>query len=142
MRRLNVALGALLALGAGVASTIPAHAAEDYDQAMKRAGAAAILEHLPAEVLEAHGVPAEELAGDVIAAVSGLGWQPIDSAPRDAQILLGLSRDGRFDVALGEWKVLDEQVVEGDMGAGTWSPTLWWGVEPTHWAPIPEAPGE
>lgn len=84
---------------------------------------------------------------DLIAAVradSHPAWQPIATAPKDADthgmtptVILGFvadeehysprSREGYWDHALGRWSsVLDP--------AWTWSP------QPTHWMPLPDPP--
>ena len=130
-----LAAGAVLALGGTAVAddrgSVGGHAVES--------GAAAVLELLPPEVLEGQGVAPEDLAAAVLEVASVHAWQPIDSAPRDQQILLGLRTEAGFQVALGRWDVVDEPVLEEFTG-GEWSTASWWGTDPTHWAAIPAPP--
>jgi len=72
-------------------------------------------------------------------AVSGqeTGWQPIETAPLDRQIVLGRQDGDIFLVALGFWEVVDEPPFDG----GRWSTQKWWDALPTHWLDIPPPPG-
>ena len=61
-----------------------------------------------------------------------MDWQPIETAPKDQEILLA-SRRGRFDprgweIRIGQWLINRFPFV----GSG----------QPTHWAPLPFPPKE
>lgn len=62
------------------------------------------------------------------------GWQPIETAPQDRQVLLGTFSDDRFLKGVGHWDVRDE------LGGGLWSVEDWWGVSPKFWAALPPEP--
>lgn len=81
-------------------------------------------------------------------------WQPIETAPKDGRTLLL----GRFN-SHGKWRTLRGQWFSADAIAESWEepdgcdegwyetsvecedvPNCWW-TEPTHWQPLPPAPG-
>lgn len=56
-------------------------------------------------------------------------WQPIETAPNDASILVYRST--------GEY-----QLVQAEDNDYTWQPSIPDGLDrPTHWMPLPSAPG-
>lgn len=63
------------------------------------------------------------------------GWRPIDSAPKDADVLL-LYGDGE-GIQPGYWDDDDDHwfAVETRGLTGGW-------MKPTHWQPLPPAPDE
>jgi hypothetical protein len=57
----------------------------------------------------------------------GMEWQPIETAPKAADILLGaFYNSGHWDVAVGRWQVKRWPYVGQS--------------QPTHWMPLPPAP--
>lgn len=58
-------------------------------------------------------------------------WQPIETAPKDGSEILLCSKKGR--IANGVWMTATDRV-----GAWLWPYIK---VEPTHWMPLPAAPG-
>lgn len=93
----------------------------------------AIDQVLPAEVLAASGLSAEEIAAQLIQ-LANIGWQPAESAPRDREVLLGHRTAEGFRYGVGYWEVAD------DLHAGRWTVEEWWGESPTHWFPVPPVP--
>ena len=59
-------------------------------------------------------------------------WQPIETAPKEAQLLLTAELDCR-----GDWRIKTGYY---DTGVEAW---FVWGAswKPTHWMPLPAAPG-
>lgn len=56
-------------------------------------------------------------------------WQPIDSAPKDCEIILaGQWRSGQWEVRSGQWLINRWPFV----GEG----------QPTHWRPLPSPPAD
>jgi hypothetical protein len=131
-------LTAAAAVLAGLAMAAEADQPDAWlPRAAINAGAAELLALLPEEAFE--GVAAQDAARAVLSASAPHYWQPIESAPRDRQILLGLRTASGFRIALGHWEVHDEVVLETLTG-GEWSAAAWWGADPTHWSAIPPAP--
>ena len=100
-------------------------------EAMVTAGTEALARELPGA--------ADDLAPAARAAFAAMQphqWQPIETAPKDQEILLGLADGDEFRTALGSWEIVDEPPE-----AGRWTASLWWGAEPTHWMEIPPPPG-
>jgi hypothetical protein len=66
-------------------------------------------------------------------------WQPIETAPKDADVIL---TDGRR-VSQGGWLSEIDQGADYE-GMGGCPPAGWWSVEgidePTHWMPLPSPP--
>lgn len=63
----------------------------------------------------------------LIAATGGEGWQPIETAPKDCEILLaGQWLSGSWQVTTGQWLINRWRFV----GEG----------QPTHWMSLPEPP--
>jgi hypothetical protein len=59
-------------------------------------------------------------------------WKPIETAPRDCQILLcKIYNDGDASISAGEWV---DEIGGFDMMGYTWH------MFPTHWMPLPEPP--
>lgn len=81
------------------------------------------------------------------------GWQPIETAPKDGRtLLLGYPNSlGKWRTTRGQW-MSDDYIVENweepDNGDPGWFETSveaddvpnCWGIEPTHWMPLPAAP--
>jgi hypothetical protein len=79
-------------------------------------------------------------------------WQPIETAPRDKQLLLG------FRNSMGNWRTVKgryytQETIEMDWEEGDSCPEGWyetstisddipncWFFDPTHWMPLPQPP--
>ena len=97
---------------------------------MLAAGAAALARQLP----EAGGaINLQNAARAAFTEMWPHQWQPIDTAPKDQEVLLGLAGSNGFLRAIGHWEVHDEPPFDG----GRWTATVWWGAVPTHWMAIP-----
>lgn len=84
----------------------------------------------PPDVAAAEGLVADSAVPDEH------GWQPIETAPRDREVVLGYrSADGE-KLGIGFWEVADEQ------HAGRWTVEEWWDESPSHWLPVPAIPAE
>lgn len=93
----------------------------------------AIDQVIPAEILAASGLSAEEVAARLVR-LANIGWQPTESAPRDREVLLGHRTADGFRYGVGFWEVAD------DLHAGRWTVEEWWDEAPTHWFPVPPVP--
>jgi len=65
------------------------------------------------------------------------GWQPIESAPKDEDVLIYMPDDGETEIAIGHcfgdddcWYPADEAICDGGP----------WPFQPTHWMPLPPPP--
>ena len=116
---------AVLSLLAGAAA-----AGVPLPEDMLAAGAAALAQEVP----DAEAAKAAALAA--FTAMAAHQWQPIATAPKDRQVLLGRADAGGFRLAVGGWEVHDDPPFDG----GRWSATVWWGAPPTHWMDIPAPP--
>lgn len=65
--------------------------------------------------------------------VEGMRWRPIDSAPRDEDVLL-------FDPSADFWPLLARWEDEECFEPGWYTPTAHQVFEPTHWMPLPPPP--
>ena len=115
----------LLPAGPGLANDLV------LSEAMVIAGAEALAQELPRMA----GTDLASAARAAFMAMQPHQWQPIDTAPKDRKVLLGLVEEDEFRMALGSWEIVDEPPE-----AGRWTATSWWGVEPTHWMEIPPLP--
>ncbi len=122
----RVAVGAML-----VAAAAGAAYAAGPTPAMVDLGVSAATAALPAEAARAVDAAAVTTIYNAMA-----GWQSIDTAPKDALILLGRFRDGAFITGLGLWVVMDDLPTR----PGAWSVEEWFDGIPTHWAPVPADP--
>ena len=122
----------VLVVGGILLASAPSHQAMADDEMAADNMVTAINRMLPAEVLAASGLSAEEIAAGLRAA--GNGWRPVESAPRDREVLLGRRTDSGFRYGVGYWEVAD------DLHAGRWTVEEWWGEAPTHWLSVPPVP--
>jgi len=79
-----------------------------------------------------------------IAAMPQAGWQPIETAPKDRQIILSRIFGGIIhQIDVGGWEVSPGRDDPGgyDPPFADWTSN--YGIEePTHWMPLPEPPQE
>lgn len=106
---------------------------------MRDAGIAALLELVPAEVLEETGIDPAQLVEKVYAAMLPWQWEPIRSASRstDKNVMLGHFGKRGFEVGIGRYVNEND-----DTASGQWSTESWWGTPPSHWMPMPPQPPE
>ena len=80
-------------------------------------------------------------------------WQPIETAPKDGQtLLLGyFNKCNRWRTVRGQYFSQEQINAEWDEpGVPGWyetaenadDPPSCWGINPTHWMPLPEPPQE
>lgn len=80
-------------------------------------------------------------------------WQPIETAPRDGTLILGCIKPPVKDGFSGGWVHEFEQWLApltiafrgfhpNSPGRATWRCKDGKPMEPTHWMPLPEPPGE
>ena len=76
------------------------------------------------------------------AAPSAAQWMRIETAPKDGTRVLTATVNGGGYPAVSWWAKLD--MTDPEYGAHAWCPTgahVPWGHQPTHWMPLPLAPG-
>jgi hypothetical protein len=88
----------------------------------------------------------EEWAERALRAEAKLAWQPIETAPKDTEILLtdmAFVHVGRFDAeadAEYPWRFLDWTSRKSEIGLNGWKHDIERG--PTHWMPLPAPPSQ
>ena len=69
------------------------------------------------------------IAGEAADALEAMGWQPIETAPKDGTIVDLLHKDG--------FRLIDQWWDDEDQ---SWAAALFRGDDITHWMPLPEPP--
>jgi hypothetical protein len=64
-------------------------------------------------------------------------WQPIETAPKDGKIILGVTVDAQTPTACITWFQGDKWMSTGKPEKFVMQPHGWW---PTHWQHLPEPP--
>ena len=81
-----------------------------------------------------------------LAAAEAVGWQPIETAPRDgSEIEVGRWVNGEWRICQTSWHHFPGNEFEGEHSVNWWACDADWGgitedEGPTHWRPIPIPP--
>lgn len=71
-------------------------------------------------------------ADDLDAVIAAMGWQPIETAPKDGTEVV-LWNDNQHTAAVGSWRRMFASTVESWTRAGE-------RIQPTHWTPLKKPP--